>query len=173
MEFFRNPNIDFLGKKWYFIAFSLIFSVAGVISLIVHHGPNWGIDFRGGTLVYVRFSHAPNDNAIRAAMDRAHLKNVRIQSYGSAGSNEELIDVPQNADQAALDRPREQIVSALETNAPAGKNDLNNSGVLAIANYLLQNDPLHLGADAKQRYTQIAQAIADQREPVASSEIVA
>jgi len=30
VEFFRDVNIDFLGKKWYFIAFSLIFSVAGV-----------------------------------------------------------------------------------------------------------------------------------------------
>ena len=29
VEFFRNPNIDFLGKKWYFLAFSLVFSVAG------------------------------------------------------------------------------------------------------------------------------------------------
>ena len=66
MEFFKNANIDFLGKKWYFIAFSLIFSVAGVVSLIVHHGPNWGIDFRGGTLVYVKFSRTPDDNAVRA-----------------------------------------------------------------------------------------------------------
>ncbi|PYV49631.1 MAG: protein translocase subunit SecF, partial [Acidobacteria bacterium] len=32
MEFFRNPNIDFLSKKWYFIAFSLVFSVAGILS---------------------------------------------------------------------------------------------------------------------------------------------
>ena len=33
MEFFRNPNIDFLGKKWYFLAFSLIFSTAGILSM--------------------------------------------------------------------------------------------------------------------------------------------
>ena len=30
MEFFRNTNIDFLGKKCYFLAFSLIFSIAGL-----------------------------------------------------------------------------------------------------------------------------------------------
>ena len=34
MEFFRDVNIDWLGKKWYFLAFSLIFSVAGVLSLL-------------------------------------------------------------------------------------------------------------------------------------------
>jgi preprotein translocase subunit SecF len=164
VEFFRNPNIDFLGKKWYFIAFSLIFSIAGVCSMLFWHGLPLGIDFRGGTLVYVKFSHPPNDTAVRAAMDRAGLNNVRIQSYGVAGSNEELIDVPQTTDQAVLDRPREQIVKALQTNAPAGQQDLNNSSSLALSSYLLQKDPLHLASDAQQRYTVIAQKIADFRD---------
>jgi preprotein translocase subunit SecF len=164
VEFFRNPNIDFLGKKWYFIAFSLIFSIAGVISLIVHHGPNWGIDFRSGTLVYVKYSHSPDDNAVRAAMDRAGLHNARIQSYGGTGSNEELIDVPQASDQGALDRPKEQIVAALETNAPVGKQDLNNTSALSLTSYLMQKDPLHLGTDAQQRYSAIAQAVANYRD---------
>ena len=40
MEFFHNVNIDFLGKKWYFLAFSLVFSVAGLISILFwHHIP--------------------------------------------------------------------------------------------------------------------------------------
>ena len=59
MEFFRNTNIDFLGKKWYFLAFSLIFSVAGVLSMVFWHGIPLGVDFRGGTLVYVKYcAHA-------------------------------------------------------------------------------------------------------------------
>ena len=61
MEFFRNTNIDFLGKKWYFLAFSLIFSVAGVFSMLFWHHIPWGVDFRGGTLVYVKFSHTPDE----------------------------------------------------------------------------------------------------------------
>ncbi len=71
MEFFHNPNIDFLGKKWYFLAFSLVFSVAGIGSMLFWHHIPYGVDFRGGTLVYVKFSHTPNDNALRAAMDCA------------------------------------------------------------------------------------------------------
>ena len=63
MEFFRNANIDFLGKKWYFLAFSLIFSVAGVFSMLFWHGIPLGVDFRGGTLVYVKFAHTPDNNA--------------------------------------------------------------------------------------------------------------
>ncbi len=164
MEFFRNPNIDFLSKKWYFIAFSLVFSVAGILSMLFWHGLPLGIDFRGGTLVYVKYTHKPDDNAVRAQMDRAGLHNVRIQSYGTAGSNEELIDVPQTSDEAVLDKPREQIISALQKNAPPDKRDLNNTSALTLTAYLMQKDPLHLGTDAQSRYSAIAQAIANYRD---------
>jgi preprotein translocase subunit SecF len=131
------------------------------------HGIPYGVDFRGGTLVYVKFAQAPDNNAIRAAMDRAGLHNARIQSYGSPGSNEVLIDVSeQETSEQALDRSKTQIINALETNAPANKQDLNNTGFLTIKNYLMQKDPLHLGTDAEQRYTAQAQAIVSYRDKV-------
>jgi len=165
VEFFRNPNIDFLGKKWYFLAFSLIFSVAGILSMIFWHSIPLGVDFRGGTLVYVKFAQAPNDNAIRAAMDHAGLHNARIQRFGPIANNEVLIDVSeQETNESALDRSKLQVINALETNAPADKQDLNNASVLTVKNYLLQKDPQHLGTDADQRYGQLAQAIVDYRD---------
>jgi preprotein translocase subunit SecF len=167
VEFFRNPNIDFLGKKWYFLAFSLVFSVAGVFSMLFWHGIPYGVDFRGGTLVYVKFAQTPDNNAIRASMDRAGLRNARIQSYGSPGSNEVLIDVSeQETSEQALDRSKTQIINALESNAPADKQDLNNSSFLTIKNYLMQKDPLRTGTDAEQRYTAQAQAVVDYRDKV-------
>jgi preprotein translocase subunit SecF len=169
VEFFRNPNIDFLGKKWYFLAFSLVFSVAGVFSMLFWHKIPYGVDFRGGTLVYVKFAGTPDNSAIRAAMDRVGLHNARIQSYGSAGSNEVLIDVSeQETNEQALDRSKTQVINALETNAPADKQDLNNSSFLSIKNYLLQKDPLRLGTDAEQRYTAQAQAIVNYRDKTKS-----
>jgi preprotein translocase subunit SecF len=165
VEFFRNPNIDFLGKKWYFLAFSLVFSVAGVFSMLFWHGIPYGVDFRGGTLVYVKFAHTPDDNAIRAAMDRAGLHNAKIQRYGALPNNEVLIDLDvQETNEQALDRGKTQIINALETNAPAGKQDLNNASSLTIANYLLEKDPQRLGTDANQRYTAEAQAIVNYRD---------
>ncbi len=165
MEFFREPNIDFLGKKWYFIAFSLIFSVAGLLSIFFWHGIPLGVDFRGGTLVYVKFSHPPNDDAIRAAMDRAGLHNVRIQRYGDPARNEELIDLAeQETSEAALDKGKIQIINALQSNAPQGKADLNNTSSITLENYLLEKDPLHAGSDAAQRYTTVAKAIVDYRD---------
>jgi len=166
VEFFHNVNIDFLGKKWYFLAFSLIFSVAGVCSMLFWHGIPWGVDFRGGTLVTVKFSHTPNDKAIRAAMDHAGLHNAKIQSIGGEGVvNEVLIDLDvTETSEKALDQGKNRIINALETNAPASKQDLNNASVLAIKNYLMDKDPMHLGTDADQKYTAQAQAIVDYRD---------
>jgi preprotein translocase subunit SecF len=165
VEFFRNPDIDFLGKKWYFLAFSLVFSVAGLLSMFFWHGVPLGVDFRGGTLVYVKYAHSPDDKVIRGAMDRANIRNARIQTYGPPSNNEILIalDVQETSEQA-LDRGKQQIVSALETNAPANKQDLNNASSLTVQNYLLEKDPLHLGTDATQRYTAMGQAIVNYRD---------
>jgi preprotein translocase subunit SecF len=165
VEFFRNPNIDFLSKKWYLLALSLVFSVAGVLSMLFWHGVPLGVDFRGGTLVYVKFSHAPDDNAIRAAMDRAGLHNARIQRYGAANNNEVLIALEEKeTSEQALDRGKLQIINALESNAPPGKLDLNNTSSLALTKYLLQKDPLRAGTDANQRYAAQAQAIVTYRD---------
>ena len=165
MEFFRNTNIDFLGKKWYFLAFSLIFSVAGVLSMLFWHGIPWGVDFRGGTLVTVRFAHKPDEDAIRAAMDRAGLHDAKIQRYGQAANNEELIDLDvRETNEQALDQGKLKIIQALESNTPAGKIDLNNASSLTIKNYLMDKDPLHLGSDADQKYTAQAQAVVDYRD---------
>jgi preprotein translocase subunit SecF len=167
VEFFRNTNIDFLGKKWYFLAFSLVFSVAGVLSMLFWHGVPLGVDFRGGTLVYVKFSHAPDDSAIRAALDRVGLHNAKIQRYGPLTNNEVLVDLDvQETKEAALDKGKAQIISALETNAPAGKVDLNNASSLTIKNYLLEKDPQHLGTDADAKYGAIAQAVVNYRDKI-------
>jgi preprotein translocase subunit SecF len=165
VEFFRNPNIDFLSKKWYFLAFSLVFSVAGVLSMLFWHGIPYGVDFRGGTLVYVKFSHAPDDNAIRTAIERAGLRNAKIQRYGPVANDEVLIDLDvKETSEQALDRGKLQIIKALESTAPAGKQDLNNASSLTIINYLMEKDPLHLGTDANARYTAQAQALVSYRD---------
>jgi preprotein translocase subunit SecF len=165
VEFFKNANIDFLSKKWYFIAFSLVFSVAGLMSMFFWHGIPLDIDFRGGTQVSVKFSHTPDVDAVRQTMDHIGFHNARIRSLGTAGSNQLLIDLPEELNSArALDQGKQQIISALIKNPPTDKLDLNNSSSLAISDYLLRADPLHLGTDARQRYSAIAQTIADFRD---------
>jgi preprotein translocase subunit SecF len=118
VELFHSVNVDWLGKKWYFLGFSLIFSVAGVISMGMHWAKigspvPLGVDFSGGTQVQVQFQNAPDINRVRQASDAAGLRDAKIQSYGS-GTNEMLISLPEQTNETALDTGREQIVNALK-----------------------------------------------------------
>lgn len=123
MEFFRNVNVDWLGKKWYFLGFSLIFSVSGLFSIFFWHHIPQGVDFKGGTKVYVQFSSTPDVQAVRHALDAAGLHDAEIQQI-SAGplnskSNEEVIGLPQSqTSEAALDAGRAAITQALASGYP-------------------------------------------------------
>jgi preprotein translocase subunit SecF len=164
VELFRDTNIDFLGKKWYFLAFSLIFSVAGICSMLFWHHIPLGVEFRGGTLVYVKFAQTPDLDQIRNDMNRAGLHDPRIQRFGPTSDNEVLVDLGiQETSEAALDKGKNTIITALEPKAATGKQDLNNTGAASLEAYLLQKDPLHLGTDIEQRYSAIARQIEDFR----------
>ncbi len=131
MEFFRGVNVNWLGYKWYFLAFSMIFSVAGIIKM----GYNWShtgepvplsIDFRGGTEVTVQFANHPDITAIRQAIDASGIKDSRIQTYGDPGQNEVLISLPEAASENSLDAGRQQVVDALHAHY---NNPFNDAGI--------------------------------------------
>ena len=117
MELFRDVNIDWLGKKWYFLGFSLIFSVAGILSMVFWHGIPLGVDFKGGTEIQVPFDATPNEDHIRQAMDKAGVKDVTIQRISaSAGQqgNDVIISLPMSsATDEAHDAGRIAVEGAL------------------------------------------------------------
>lgn len=119
MEFFRSVNIDWLKLKWYFLGFSLIFSVAGIISMGMHLASigsivPLGVDFRGGTEVQVQFHQTPDVGAIRTALDQAGIKDASVVTYNVPSANEVLISLPEQHNETALDQGRQQIVDALK-----------------------------------------------------------
>jgi preprotein translocase subunit SecF len=120
VELFRNSTIDWLGKKWYFLGFSLIFSVAGVFSMLFWHGIPRGVDFKGGTQITLEFNSTPNEDHIRAALDTAHVKDYKIQriseSTGQMG-NKEIVSLPQStAQDNGHDKGRDEVEAALTAN---------------------------------------------------------
>jgi len=119
VEFFRNPNVNWLGWKWYFLAFSMIFSVAGIIKMswnYSHIGSPvpLGVDFQGGTQVDVQFTNPPDINAIRSAIDASGVKDATIQTFGAASDHQVLISLPVQTNETALDTGRQEIESALQ-----------------------------------------------------------
>jgi preprotein translocase subunit SecF len=175
VELFHDVKIDWLGKKWYFLGFSLIFSVAGVLSLLFWHHLPLDVDFTGGTVVRVKFDQKPDPGRIRAAADHAGLKDVRIQPIAgsSASSNEVFVTLAEKeTNENALDQGRATIVKALTANYSktgpenAGKLDLDNAGRSSLEAWLEQKDPEHLGSDqnAQIHYAQQADAILNLRD---------
>ena len=120
MELFRDTKIDWLGKKWYFLGFSLIFSVAGLLSILFWHHIPLGIDFKGGTQIRVQFSQTPNEDHLRQAMDRAGVRDFRIQRISDPSgraANKVIIALPEStASDAAHDAGRQSVENALNAN---------------------------------------------------------
>jgi preprotein translocase subunit SecF len=119
VELFHGVNVDWLGKKWYFLAFSMIFSVAGIISMAMHWSHTGypvplGVDFRGGTEVQVQFTQTPDVARIRQATVEAGIKDATVVVYDVPSSNEVLISLPEQNNESALDSGRQQIVDALQ-----------------------------------------------------------
>jgi preprotein translocase subunit SecF len=120
VELFRSTNIDWLGKKWYFLGFSLIFSVLGLLSIFFWHHIPLGVDFKGGTQIRVEFAQAPNDDHIREAMNKAGIHDALIQRISDPSghaANKVIIALPQSsAADTAHDVGRERVESALANN---------------------------------------------------------
>jgi preprotein translocase subunit SecF len=120
LELFRTTNIDWLGKKWYFLGFSLIFSVAGVLSILFWHHIPLGVDFKGGTQIRVAFTQTPNEDQIRKAMDRAGVHNASIQRVSDPSghaANKVIIALPEStASDQSHDAGRVAVENALAAN---------------------------------------------------------
>ena len=171
MEFFRQVNIDWMSRAKYFVGLSLALLLIGGISWVRKGGLRYGIDFKGGTLVYVRFAQAPPIDKIRQGLAQEGLGNSVIQGIGdiaNPNANEVVIGLEQRGrGEEALDVGKAAILDALRKtfgSGDASKQDLNAAGLAALADYLARRDPLALGPTAGDRYTQLARRFTDFRD---------
>jgi preprotein translocase subunit SecF len=99
-----DTKIDFVRYSPWAIGFSWVLIAIGVLSLIVHHGPNYGVDFSGGTVMQLRFNQKPAISDIRGTLAPLGLGDVTIQDFGTSetmGGAEFLIRLPQTTDESA------------------------------------------------------------------------
>ena len=171
IELFKQPNLNWMGKAKYFYALSGILLLAGWASIFFGSGIRYGIDFKGGTNVDVRFSQPPNIDRLRSSLSAQGLGNTEIQSIrdiGTARANEVLIFVEgKGQDEATLDASRGKVLSALNTEykvEAAGKPDFNSATPATLATALNEKDPLFLSVNAGDRYQQLAKKLLDYRD---------
>jgi preprotein translocase subunit SecF len=171
IEFFKEPNIHWMGKAKYFYALSGILLLAGLISLVIKGGPKYGIDFRGGTNVDVRFAQPPNIDQLRKGLAAQGLGSTEIQSVSdiaAANSNEVLIFVEQKEqNDAALDSSKSRVIDALNATygvSSSNKPDFNSATPPSLTAFLTQRDPMALGTNAGDKYTQLAKKLLEYRD---------
>ncbi|HUJ30255.1 MAG TPA: protein translocase subunit SecF [Candidatus Acidoferrum sp.] len=170
MEFFHSVNIDWMGKAKYFVTLSLVLLAIGWIS-VWRQGLRYGIDFRGGTLVDVRFATPPPVDRIRTGLQEAGLHNTTITPISDFSDPKSRNDVQISLEQSgkgdeALDADRQAVLDALHKTfgTQTGKPDFNSVTPVALAAYLTQKDPLNLGPAASDRYNQLASRLTDARD---------
>lgn len=89
MQIFQDTNFDFLGKKIPFIGLSLLLTLAGLASLMMKGGPRYGIDFKGGTQIYVKFASKPSEEQVRSALSKKISGEISVIAV--QGTNELII----------------------------------------------------------------------------------
>lgn len=111
MQFFKELNIDFLGKRKIAYAFSGSLILIGLISLVIHGGPKYGIDFTGGTSLQLKFEKPITAADLRRSLSDIGFGDAEIKRIGEPEDNEFIIRVEQIGEGAEVADIMEQEFS--------------------------------------------------------------
>src|ERR1051325_11651608 len=151
---FHEGNIDWLGKRRFFIGLSILLMLAGMGTALYRHrfhpngtdAFNLGVDFKGGTVVTARFKQPPSVETLRSAIQTAGVSDAVIQPVLDR-SGEFLIKVPQQGSaanqtapaqapaqtQVGVDPARSKLGQALKTFGEGNAEILGTDAVSAVA----------------------------------------
>ena len=91
-----NTKINFSSKFKTGNILSIIFFLLSVL-FILFKGLNYGIDFKGGTLIELRLNGIANASDIRSVLNNMNLGDVNVKKFGKEGDF--LIKVEQKVDE--------------------------------------------------------------------------
>jgi preprotein translocase subunit SecF len=134
-ELFKQANIDFLSKRNLTLGLSVLAIAISIGSLVMKGGPEYGLDFRGGTLIYVKFEPKPPIDSLRQALSAKLKGEVTVQEAPSSG---EVIIGTGLAEESTLEQSRLAVENTLREKYAnlGGKLDLNNANRTDLENRL-------------------------------------
>jgi preprotein translocase subunit SecD len=135
MELFKEANLDFLSKRNLTLGLSVVAVLVSIASLVMKGGPKYGLDFRGGTLMYVRFEPKPAIDELRKALSAKLQGEISVQETQGTG---EFIIGTELADERSLEQARQAVEQTLREKYAnlGGKLDLNNANQTALEDRL-------------------------------------
>src|SRR5438034_3614022 len=156
IQIFHDIKIDWLGKRQFFIGLSILLLLAGMGTALYRHkfhpngteAFNLGVDFKGGTVVTLRFKQTPSAEEIRAAIDKAGIRDAVIQPILDR-QGEFLIRVPQQGlesvpteSQAGVDAARTLVGKAVATFGESNAEIVGTAAVGQVASKQLRNQAI-------------------------------
>jgi preprotein translocase subunit SecF len=136
----ENTKIQFMRWRRLSLPFSAALSLV-IIGLFITHGLNFGIDFRGGTMVEMRaLDGQPDIAAVRETANGFGFGEVEVQEFGSAGELSLRFPIQEGgeaAQGAVVQKARQTFQSAyefrrVETVGPRVSSELVQSGTVGV-----------------------------------------
>ena len=117
MVFFKQPRIDFVGRRWQAFGLSAFVIAAGIAVLVARGGLPLGIDFSGGSLIVLQFEQPTGEGAVRDAL--AIVEEKVVQQYGDPDANEVLVRLPLAGPEvgASLEAGANEVIDALRASS--------------------------------------------------------
>ncbi|QTA82426.1 Protein translocase, subunit F [Desulfonema limicola] len=120
MQFIKpDINIDIIGKRKIGFIVSAGFILLSIVSLIIHGGPKYGIDFSGGTVIQVKFESQVSIDKIKTGLAEMNIDKPSIQAFGDTKDHEYLIrtDMSEITEQGFSKKIQESLTNAAGSNA--------------------------------------------------------
>jgi preprotein translocase subunit SecF len=140
MQLLVDPKFDFIGRRKMAIIFSGALILISIGSVIIHGGPNYGIDFLGGTSMTLLFNEAPDITDVRNAVSASGYGGAEIKRFGApndilirvqdTGEDDVSIPIIASLTKAFPDNPFEQ--RSVEKVGPKIGAELKTDAVLAV-----------------------------------------
>lgn len=107
-----NLNIDYVGKRKVAAGLSAVLVLASWL-VMIFVGPNWGIDFTGGTEIHLAFDEPVEIREIREALRTLDLSDDAVQQVGDPRDSEFAIRIqdPTFGMDALIEQVRNQLAA--------------------------------------------------------------
>lgn len=107
---YNKFNFPFMDMFPYAMGLTIILTVASLV-LFFTKGLNYGVDFRGGSEVQIKFEKNIELESVRSALEEGGFSNSQVQSIGEPSQNEFLVKVASKDD---LNKVTEEITKMFE-----------------------------------------------------------
>ena len=125
MELLKNTNVDFISKHRTGFVLSAVVIIIGLVFLVIHQGPSFGIDFRGGVKIQAKFNRVVTESELQTKLTEIGYERVKVQIDESRNEasismghrpefQQQLVNIPIMADPGDASAMSLRVSSAVE-----------------------------------------------------------